>query len=66
MFLKYYCREFCVIIISISVFFQENETTLAGKSRSDAREMQNFYQHYFKKYIQALQNASDKADRLVL
>lgn len=55
-----------MIIISISVFFQENETTLAGKSRSDAREMQNFYQHYFKKYIQALQNASDKADRLVL
>ncbi|RZB45614.1 Callose synthase 3 isoform B [Glycine soja] len=26
--------------------------------------MQSFYQHYYKKYIQALQNAADKADRL--
>jgi len=26
--------------------------------------MQSFYQHYYKKYIQALQNkAADKADR---
>lgn len=31
--------------------------------KSDAREMQSFYQHYYKKYIQALQNAADKADR---
>jgi callose synthase len=31
--------------------------------QSDAREMQSFYQHYYKKYIQALQNAADKADR---
>lgn len=34
--------------------------------KSDAREMQSFYQHYYKKYIQALQNAADKADRYVL
>lgn len=34
--------------------------------KSDAREMQSFYQHYYKKYIQALHNAADKADRLVL
>lgn len=33
--------------------------------KSDAREMQSFYQHYYKKYIQALQNAADKADRWV-
>lgn len=33
--------------------------------KSDAREMQSFYQHYYKKYIQALQNAADKADRYV-
>lgn len=33
--------------------------------KSDAREMQSFYQHYYKKYIQALQNAADKADRCV-
>ncbi|GAV85936.1 hypothetical protein CFOL_v3_29370 [Cephalotus follicularis] len=34
--------------------------------KSDAREMQSFYQHYYKKYIQALQNAADKADRAQL
>ncbi|KAJ0095737.1 hypothetical protein Patl1_17296 [Pistacia atlantica] len=44
----------------------ENETTVAGRTRSDAREMQHFYQHYYKKYIQALQNAADKADRAQL
>ncbi|GAV59221.1 hypothetical protein CFOL_v3_02752, partial [Cephalotus follicularis] len=26
----------------------------------------SFYQHYYKKYIQALQNAADKADRAQL
>ncbi|GAV58028.1 hypothetical protein CFOL_v3_01564 [Cephalotus follicularis] len=34
--------------------------------KSDAHEMQSFYQHYYKKYIQALQNAADKADRAQL
>lgn len=49
------------------LFFQENDPTLMGRvKKSDAREMQSFYQHYYKKYIQALQNAADKADRLVL
>lgn len=42
---------------------RENETTLAGRSKSDAREMQSFYQHYYRKYIQALHNAADTADR---
>ncbi|KAK6164246.1 hypothetical protein DH2020_001110 [Rehmannia glutinosa] len=46
---------------------QENDPTLMGRvKKSDAREMQSFYQHYYKKYIQALQNAADKADRAQL
>ena len=48
----------------IILSFQEDKTTLAGKVKSDAREMQNFYQNYFNEYIQALH--ADKADRLVL
>ncbi|KAL5762824.1 hypothetical protein ACOSP7_019088 [Xanthoceras sorbifolium] len=43
---------------------KENVTTLEGRTNSDAREMQNFYQHYYTKYIQALQ--ADKADRAQL
>ncbi|XP_059429672.1 callose synthase 3 [Corylus avellana] len=46
---------------------RENDPTLRGRvKKSDAREMQSFYQHYYKKYIQALQNAADKADRAQL
>ena len=42
--------------------FQENETTLAERQKSDACEMKNFYRHYYTKYIKAL-NEADKADR---
>ncbi|KAK1401316.1 Callose synthase 2 [Heracleum sosnowskyi] len=42
---------------------REDKTTLVGRKNSDAREMQSFYQHYYAKYIKALQNAADKADR---
>ncbi|KAG5407556.1 hypothetical protein IGI04_013675, partial [Brassica rapa subsp. trilocularis] len=46
---------------------REHDPTLMGRvKKSDAREMQSFYQHYYKKYIQALQNAADKADRAQL
>ncbi|XP_010940237.1 callose synthase 3 [Elaeis guineensis] len=46
---------------------RENDPTLKGRvKQSDAREMQSFYQHYYKKYIQALENAADKADRAQL
>ncbi|KAM7277956.1 hypothetical protein ACFE04_005090 [Oxalis oulophora] len=46
---------------------RENDPTLMGRvKKSDAREMQSFYQHYYKKYIQALQNVADKADRAQL
>ncbi|GAV68223.1 hypothetical protein CFOL_v3_11726, partial [Cephalotus follicularis] len=46
---------------------RENDPTLMGRvKKSDAREMQSFYQHYYKKYIQALQNTADKLDRAQL
>nr|CAD1830647.1 unnamed protein product [Ananas comosus var. bracteatus] len=46
---------------------EENDPTLKGRvQRSDAKEMKTFYQDYYKKYIQALQNAADKADRAQL
>ncbi|XP_020112967.1 callose synthase 3-like [Ananas comosus] len=46
---------------------RENDPTLKGRvQRSDAKEMKTFYQDYYKKYIQALQNAADKADRAQL
>ncbi|KAK2977668.1 hypothetical protein RJ640_015665 [Escallonia rubra] len=51
----------------LSCKVKENDPTLMGRvKKSDAREMQSFYQHYYKKYIQALQNAADKADRAQL
>ncbi|CAM8892739.1 unnamed protein product [Rhodiola kirilowii] len=46
---------------------RENDPTLMGRvKKSDAREMQHFYQHYYTKYIQALQRTADKADRAQL
>ncbi|KAL6575472.1 Callose synthase 2 [Orobanche hederae] len=42
---------------------RENETTLTARKGSDARVMKSFYQLYYRKYIEALQNAADKADR---
>ena len=56
-----YFNLFAYVII---LRLQENDPTLMGRvKKSDAREMQSFYQHYYKKYIQALQSAADKADR---
>ncbi|KAI3968969.1 hypothetical protein MKX01_001446 [Papaver californicum] len=46
---------------------REHDPTLMGRvKKSDAREMQSFYQQYYKKYIEALQKAADKADRAQL
>ncbi|KAJ6813042.1 callose synthase 3-like [Iris pallida] len=43
---------------------RDNEPTLKERKRtSDAQEMRSFYKDYYKEYIQALQNAADKADR---
>ncbi|KAE9462595.1 hypothetical protein C3L33_05503, partial [Rhododendron williamsianum] len=42
---------------------RESVTTLEGRTKSDAREMQSFYQHYYREYIQALQSAADKDNR---
>ncbi|GFZ00641.1 callose synthase 1 [Actinidia rufa] len=57
------CHASFRVVIPKRSTLQENETTLEERTKSDAREMQSFYQHYYKKYIQALQNAADKADR---
>ncbi|KAL7202962.1 hypothetical protein ACSBR1_034419 [Camellia fascicularis] len=46
---------------------RENDSTLMGRvNKSDPREMQTFYHHYYKKYIQALHNATDKVYRAQL
>ncbi|KAM0946799.1 putative 1,3-beta-glucan synthase [Dioscorea sansibarensis] len=46
---------------------RENDPTMRGRVKdSDAKEMQSFYQHYYKKYVQALQNAASKVDRAQL
>ena len=51
----------CLPTVSV---LQENDPTLKGRMhQSDAREMQRFYREYYKKYIQALQNAAGKTDR---
>lgn len=50
-------------ILKLYISWKENETTLTARKGSDAREMKNFYQLYYRKYIEALQNAADKADR---
>ena len=56
----------CVSVLYFLELVQEDETTLAGRQQiSDAREMESFYQHYYKKYIQPLLNAADKDDRFV-
>jgi len=38
----------------------------ARKLKSDAREMQNFYQLYYENYVKALDNVADQADRAQL
>ncbi|XP_073000931.1 callose synthase 3-like [Typha latifolia] len=46
---------------------RENDPTLMGRVNiNDAREMRGFYQEYYKKYVQALQSGSEKADRAQL
>ncbi|KAF3545724.1 hypothetical protein DY000_02010615 [Brassica cretica] len=54
-------------LATLEFLISEHDPTLMGRvEKSDARVMQSFYQHYYKKYIQALQNAADKANRAQL
>ena len=51
---------------TIFVQLLQDETTRTDRQKgSDACEMQSFYQHYNKTYIQPLVDAADKADRYV-
>ena len=44
--------------------FQDAVPTMAArKKKSDAREMQSFYQRYYEDYVKSLDGAADKADR---
>lgn len=46
---------------------RDDKPTLAvRRKQNDAREMQSFYQHYYKQYIQKLGAAADRADRAQL
>ncbi|KAB1227878.1 Callose synthase 3 [Morella rubra] len=59
--------HFSLFRLVLGGFSVENDPTLMGRvKKSDAREMQSFYQHYYKKYIQSFPNAADKADRAQL
>nr|GEU43763.1 callose synthase 3-like [Tanacetum cinerariifolium] len=40
----------------------EHPTLIGRTKRSDAREMQSFYPHYYSKYVQPLESAADKPD----
>lgn len=52
-----------ILFCMTQIILQDNDPTLRSRTnKSDAREMQKFYQHYYKKYIQTLQGP-DKADR---
>ncbi len=45
---------------------QDNEPTLASRRRrSDAREIQSYYQQYYNQYVKALDGA-EHSDRLVI
>ncbi|KAK8958934.1 Callose synthase 3 [Platanthera guangdongensis] len=49
------------------MFLWDNEPIFRERLKSsDAQEMRCFYQHYYSKYIEALQNLVDKADRALL
>ncbi|KAI3809486.1 hypothetical protein L1987_25462 [Smallanthus sonchifolius] len=41
---------------------RENDLSLMGRVKKND-DLQSFYQHYYSKYIQALQNAADNTDR---
>ncbi|KAL8241406.1 hypothetical protein R6Q59_014760 [Mikania micrantha] len=46
---------------------RDNDPSLMRRvKKSDALEMKSFYKHYYSKYIQALQNADNKADHAQL
>uniref|UniRef100_A0A0D6QUN8 1,3-beta-glucan synthase n=1 Tax=Araucaria cunninghamii TaxID=56994 RepID=A0A0D6QUN8_ARACU len=46
---------------------RDSEPTLQSRrKKSDAREMQTFYQQYYERYVKALDGAAEKADRAEL
>ncbi|XP_070046038.1 callose synthase 3-like [Nicotiana tomentosiformis] len=63
----YLCEFLRLSVLGSDYGVAEDDLTLIGRvNKSDAHEMQSFYQLYYKQYIQDFQNDAEKADRAQL
>lgn len=53
------CRLFNSSLYFVIVFFQDDEITQKlRRTKSDAREMQKFYQDFYEKYVKSLESSA--------